>query len=229
MGCVPGPHVEPASDHSMLACFGASLDAGAHERVRRLFLSLCAQPLEGALNLHPAYASLLVDFDPLHPGAADLADELRRRIATASDSPASPPRLVEIPVCYGGEMGPDLEAVALHCGLAPAEVIERYSAPEYLVAFLGFSPGFPYLSGLDPTLATPRLASPRKLVPAGSVAIGGGQAGIYPSASPGGWRIIGRTPLQIFDPHRQPPALLEMGDRLRFRPISLEESQAWPG
>jgi len=223
------PRVEAASDHSLLVAFAASPDTGAHEQVRRLLLSLREAPRAGVLNLHPAYASLLVDFDPLRVGVADLADEIRQRLAAASASATAPPRLVEIPVCYGGEWGPDLEAVAGHCGLAPGQVIERHSGPEYLVSFLGFSPGFPYLSGLDPALATPRLASPRKHVPAGSVAIGGAQAGIYPSASPGGWRVIGRTPLRLFDPQRWMPALLEMGDRIRFRPVSLEEFQTWPG
>lgn len=229
MGCVSWPRVEAASDHSLLVSLAALPDARAHQQVQRLFVSLRAAPPPGVLNLHPAYASLLVDFDPLGVRVAGLEDEIRRRLESASVSATVPPRLVEIPVCYGGEWGPDLEAVAAHCGLAPLQVTERHSAPEYLVSFLGFAPGFPYLSGLDPALATPRLASPRKHVAEGSVAIGGAQAGIYPSASPGGWRIIGRTPLRLFDPHRPSAALLEMGDRLRFRPVSLEEFHAWPG
>jgi KipI family sensor histidine kinase inhibitor len=221
--------VEAASDHSLLVSLGASMDADAHERVRGLFLAMREALPEGVLNLHPAYASLLVDFDPLRVIAAELGDEIKRRLGAVSVTASAPARLIEVPMCYGGELGPDLEAVAAHCGLSNEEVIERYAAAEYLVAFLGFSPGFPYLSGLDPGLATPRLAAPRTYVPGGSVAIGGAQAGVYPAASPGGWRIIGRTPLRLFDAHRDPPALLEMGDRVRFRPVSLEEFEAWRG
>jgi KipI family sensor histidine kinase inhibitor len=122
-------------------------------------------------------------------------------------------------VRYGGEVGPDLEDVARHTGLAPERVIEVFSAAEYFVYFVGFSTCFPYLGGLPPELATPRLAAPRKQVPAGSVAIGGAQAGLYPLASPGGWRIIGRTDLRLFDPEGAPPGLLRMGDRIRFQPV----------
>jgi KipI family sensor histidine kinase inhibitor len=223
------PRVEAASDHSLLVSWGASIDTGAHERVRGLFLGLRETLPAGVLNLHPAYASLLVDFDPLRAVAFELAEEIRRRLGAVSVTASAPARLIDVPVCYGGELGPDLEAVAEHCGLSAGGVIERHAAAEYLVAFLGFSPGFPYLSGLDPALATPRLAAPRTHVPGGSVAIGGAQAGIYPAASPGGWRIIGRTPLRLFDAHRDPPALLQMGDRVRFRPAPLEEFEAWRG
>src|SRR5262249_55828790 len=133
-------------------------------------------------------------------------------------------RTIDIPVCYGGECGPDLEDVARHTGLAPAEVIARHSAVTYLVYFLGFSPGFPYLGGLAPELATPRLSAPRKRVPAGSVAIGGRQTGVYPVESPGGWRIIGRTDLRLFDPNAEPPALLRTGDSVRFVSVNARRS-----
>jgi KipI family sensor histidine kinase inhibitor len=125
-------------------------------------------------------------------------------------------RSVEIPVIYGGDQGPDLQNVAILAGLTTEEVIRLHSSAEYSVCFIGFLPGFPYLSGMDPRLAAPRLATPRPLVPAGSVGIAGGQTGIYPLDSPGGWRIIGRTTLTIFDPHREPPVLLKAGDRVRF-------------
>ncbi len=128
-------------------------------------------------------------------------------------------RTVEIPVVYGGESGPDLEDVARYAGMAPERVVELHASAQYLVYFLGFSPGFPYLGGLPAALAVPRLEAPRTRVPAGSVAIGGGQTGIYPVESPGGWRIIGRTPLLMFDSRQDPPALLAMGDRLRFVPV----------
>ena len=136
----------------------------------------------------------------------------RNRLAGHTEAP----RLVEIPVRYGREFGPDLEDVARHTGLTPERVIEMHSEAEYLVYFLGFAPGFSYLGGLPPELATPRLPAPRKRVPAGSVAIGGNQTGVYPIASPGGWRIIGHTNTKLFDPDAAEPVLLRMGDRLRF-------------
>ena len=134
--------------------------------------------------------------------------------------------LVEIPVCYDGEFGPDLGEVAEHAKLAQAEVIALHTASEYHVAMLGFAPGFPYLLGLDARLHAPRRASPRTRVPAGSVAIGGAQTGIYPRELPGGWRLIGRTPLTLFDAQRDPPALLAPGQRVRFRAISAQEFAA---
>jgi KipI family sensor histidine kinase inhibitor len=140
-------------------------------------------------------------------------------MATTTYAAEREPRLVEIPVRYGGESGPDLADVARHAGLSEERVVELHSAGEYLVYFVGFATCFPYLGGLPPELATPRLAAPRKYVPAGSVAIGGSQAGIYPLGSPGGWRLIGRTPLQLFDPAVSPPPLLRMGDRVHFVPV----------
>lgn len=217
------PLVEAASDHALLVTFGEVVDVRLHAAVRRLFVSLQTLPGRGVTNLHPAYASLLIDFDPLQIGTEELSTEVRARLAGEPGREPAPGRVVEVPVCYGGARGVDLEAVAAHCGLTPQQVVERHAAREYLVYFLGFSPGFPYLGDLDPALATPRLPSPRKLVPAGSVGIGGAQTGIYPTASPGGWRIIGQTPYRLFDPLRHPPALLEIGDRVRFRPISERE------
>jgi KipI family sensor histidine kinase inhibitor len=130
---------------------------------------------------------------------------------------------VEIPVCYGGECGPDIAAVAEHAGLLRDAVIARHTAAEYTVAMLGFAPGFPYLLGLDPSLQMPRRATPRTRVPAGSVAIGGAQTGIYPRELPGGWHLIGRTPLVLFDPQRELPCLLAPGDRVRFHAIEADE------
>jgi inhibitor of KinA len=129
------------------------------------------------------------------------------------------PRLVEIPVCYGGVYGPDLEAVARHTGLPPQELIRRHAAGSYRVYMLGFAPGFAYLGGMDEQLATPRKAEPRTAIPAGSVGIAGGQTGVYPLETPGGWQLIGRTPLPLFDAQRNPPSLLQMGNRVRFVPI----------
>jgi inhibitor of KinA len=135
-------------------------------------------------------------------------------------------RTVEIPVCYDPKFALDLEHVARHAQISPSEVVELHSAADYRVHCLGFTPGFPYLAGLPKKLATPRRVTPRKEIPGGSVAIGGAQAGIYPQRSPGGWNVIGRTPLRLFDPQKDPPALLRSGDRVRFRPIKQDEFEA---
>jgi KipI family sensor histidine kinase inhibitor len=141
---------------------------------------------------------------------------IRARLESAAAAVEVEPRVVEIPVTYGGEGGPDLADVARHTGLSAERVVELHSAAEYLVYFVGFSTCFPYLGGLPPELATPRLSAPRKHVPEGSVAIGGSQAGVYPLASPGGWRLIGRTAVRLFAANATPPPLLRMGDRVRF-------------
>jgi len=203
-----------ASDRSLLVVFDDRITLAAHRDVLRLTPLLRRVP--GVTNVHPAYASILIDFDPLairHSGVERAAAEL---FAEAAAAPVPEPRLVEIPVVYGGEYGPDLEGVAALTGHTPDEVVAIHSGAEYLVYFLGFSPGFPYLGGMPESIAAPRLETPRRRVPAGSVAIGGRQTGVYPMASPGGWRIIGRTPLRLFDLAADPPVLLQMGDRVRF-------------
>ena len=210
--------IQPASDRSLLISFGDEISLDAHTAVVRL--TRCLQGLRrGILNLHPAYTSVLVDFDPRLRSYAEVEALVRERMASHADAPPPESRHIEIPVHYGGESGPDLGDVARHAGLTEKRVIELHAAAEYLVYFVGFATCFPYLGGLPPELATPRLAAPRKQVPAGSVAIGGAQAGIYPLASPGGWRLIGRTHLKLFDLSASPPPLLRMGDRIRFVPV----------
>ena len=209
--------IRPASDCSLLLSFGDEISFDAHLAVARL--TRCLEGVPGILNLHPAYTSLLVDFDPRLRSHSQVEALLQELIASHSSDPPPEPRHVEIPVCYGGEFGPDLGDVARHTGFTEARVVELHAAAEYLVYFVGFSTCFPYLGGLPPELATPRLAAPRKHVPVGSVAIGGAQAGIYPLASPGGWRLIGRTHVRLFDPSASPPPLLRMGDRVRFIPV----------
>jgi KipI family sensor histidine kinase inhibitor len=176
-----------------------------HAAVRRL-----GQP--GVVELVPGYRTLLVVADPERAGALD---ELAARLPGLELPPAEAVagELVEVPVRYDGE---DLDEVARLTGLDADEVVRRHTAPEYTVAFLGFSPGFPYLVGLDPALRVPRRDTPRTSIPAGSVGLAGDQTGIYPSASPGGWRLIGRTEVTLFDPARDPPALLAPGGRVRF-------------
>jgi inhibitor of KinA len=177
------------------------------------------------IELVPAYTTIGVFLESTGAGTFD---ELRTRLERALErnvdtAPARLVPMIDVPVCYENEFAPDLEAVAQHTGLAPDKVVRRHAGAVYRVSCVGFTPGFPYLSGLPPELATPRRASPRKEVPAGAVAIGGTQTGIYPRKSPGGWNIIGRTSLRLFDVERDPPALFQAGDRVRFRKISREE------
>jgi inhibitor of KinA len=205
----------------MLVVFGDRIDI---DHARDILRFMAAARSEAFVrNLHPAYASVLVSFDPLVAAPSTVVDRLLTCWRRAQDIELPPERTVEIPVCYAPELGIDLEAVASHHGLSPDEIVRLHTSGSYRVRFLGFSPGFPYLSGLPAQLATPRLPTPRTHVPAGSVAIGGAQTGVYPLATPGGWRIIGRTPLRLFDPHRSPPALLQMGDHVTFRRISRAE------
>lgn len=222
--------LEFASDSSLMARLEGDSDLDQTEVVLGWFRSL--QTLRAQwpiLNFHPAFASLLIDFDPARCDPLKLKEFLEMHIRAIPDPPVSSGRLVDIMVQYGGSQGEDLRVVAHHGGLSEAEVIRRHASAQYRVAFLGFSPGFPYLRGLDPTLFCPRRRSPRTRVPAGSVAIAGHQAGIYPMESPGGWQVIGRTHQILFDPRRDPPTLLEPGDRVRFVPrASLEPCSPQP-
>jgi len=193
-----------------------------HAQVRRWDTHLRAHPPRGVRNIHPAYASLLVNFDPRVRTLAEVEAELRELLATVNPPEPTSSRRVELPTCYGGEFGPDLDEVARLAGMTPGEAAARHAGTEYLVHFLGFSPGFPYLGGPPEALGVARLPSPRTHVPAGSVAIAGGQAGVYPLASPGGWRLLGRTPVRLFDAARAEPALLALGDSVRFVPIAAE-------
>ncbi|HUA63532.1 MAG TPA: 5-oxoprolinase subunit PxpB [Verrucomicrobiae bacterium] len=204
-----------ASDRSILVSFGDQMSVEIHRDIVRLTRAL--HGTRGILNLHPAFTTLLIDFDPRLRDHAEIEALVRERIDHPGEESPTRPRTVEVPVRFGGEFGPDLDDVASHTGFAPRKVIELFCAAEYEVYFVGFSTCFPYLGGLPAELATPRLRAPRKHVPEGSVAIGGSQAGVYPLASPGGWRLIGRTSLRLFDPGAEPPPLLRMSDRVLFR------------
>ena len=171
----------------------------------------------------PSYRSLLVHYDPLQLSCEEVETFLSEMLQKCAETPPPESRLVEISTVYGGECGPDIEFVAEHSGLSVKDVIRLHSGATYTVYMLGFTPGFPYLGGLPEAIAAPRLPTPRKSVPAGSVGIAGPQTGIYPSATPGGWRLIGRTPVTLFDPQRSPPAVLRPGDQVRFVPTPAEE------
>lgn len=214
------PELVPLGDSALLIVLGDRIDPAANQRA--LAVSQALANLPGLTDRVPAYASVALHYDPLIWTRAELIDALGPFLAATEGGRVASRRLT-LPVLYGGEHGPDLVEVARYSGLNSAEVIARHAGSEYRVYFLGFTPGFPYLGGLDPALATPRRTSPRASVPAGAVGIAGTQTGIYPQTGPGGWQLIGRTPLRLFDPGRDPPCLLAPGDRLRFVPISPAE------
>jgi KipI family sensor histidine kinase inhibitor len=221
----PDPQIVAASDHSLLVVFGPDIQVQHHRAVVRLTHALLARRAPGVRNIHPGYSSVLVSFDP-RGVSHDALTALVRDCLHATPASEPSPRRLEIPVCYDATWGLDLQAVADAHGLSPDEVADLHTSVEYIVYFLGFSPGFPYMGTLPEALATPRLASPRTHVPAGSVALAGQQTGIYPVDSPGGWRILGRTPLRLFDPGAASPTALQMGDRVRFRRIDRGEFEA---
>lgn len=207
------PQLHPLGDRALLCSLPPPATLPQQQRI--WVLATLASEWEEVSEVVPGMNNLtLITKRPV----IDL-DTLSQRVLKSwpkLGSSASEGRMVEIPVVYGGSAGPDLDNVARHTGLSTREVIERHSNAEYVVYFLGFLPGFAYMGGLDASLATPRHTTPRVSIPAGSVGIGGEQTGIYPMASPGGWQLIGRTALQLFDPSQQPPTLLRPGDRVRF-------------
>lgn len=226
--------IEPLAEDALLLRFGAGIDAETNARVHAAANALRSADLPGISEIAPAYATLLVRFDPfswckgndalLKTIIEQLDPGLRRGDEPGGDSRVTATHtIVDIPVWYGDEFGPDIDSVAAHAGITTDEVVARHAGAEYSVAMLGFAPGFPYLLGLDPVLHVPRRAMPRTRVPAGSVAIGGPQTGIYPRELPGGWHLIGCTPLKLFDPQRDQPCSLAPGDRVRFRAIDADE------
>lgn len=217
-----GARFKPASDQSLLIYFGEQITIHANEQVRGLLSLLELEPITGVRNLHPAYCSLLVKFDPVKWRHEELEKELRKYLGRMDKVKLPEPRQVEIPVCYGGEFGPDLNDVAATNRMTPERVIELHTSATYLVYFLGFTPGFAYLGELPQELVMPRLPTPRKRVPVGSVGIAGNQTGVYPFETPGGWRLLGRTPLAMFRADREGLSLLSIGDRVRFVPIPRE-------
>jgi inhibitor of KinA len=230
---------QPSSDNSLLVYFDRPHEEStstqtpknkifveANENVRRLLQLLQSKPIEGVRNLHPAYSSLLVKFDAQKWRHDDLEKKLRGCLEQLNEVQLAPQRSVEIPVCYRADYGPDLNEVAERNGLTPEQVIELHTSTAYLVYFLGFVPGFAYLGELPERLLTPRLATPRRRVPAGSVAIAGSQTGVYPFETPGGWRLLGRTPVAMFHADRDGLSLLSIGDCVRFKAISPEQFAA---
>ena len=229
--------IEPLGDRAVLIRFGDVIDESVHARVMRAVRQLHRFPFHGMGEVVPAYGAVAVYYGGAWAGAgtadgdevssryASIVSHIERVLESSGDAvqAIAPARIVEIPVCYGEEYGPDIAVVAARAQLGESEVAVRHAAASYRVAMLGFSPGFPFLLGLPPELTCPRRDTPRRAVPAGSVGIAGRQTGVYPLESPGGWQIIGRTPLALFDVEREPPALLQPGDGVRFVAISRAE------
>ncbi len=216
------PRFLPAGDQALVVELGDTIDPQTNRRVHGLMDAIERAEVPGVFDLVPTYRSILVYYDPMRTSLSSLRASVNELYLDLEDQAIDQPRTVEIPTLYGGEYGPDLEFVAEHAGLTPQEIIDIHSGTDYLVHMMGFSPGFPYLGGLSERLATPRLETPRLEIPAGSGGIAESQTGVYPVASPGGWRLIGRSPLRMFDAEAEPPSRLAAGDYVRFVPIASE-------
>jgi inhibitor of KinA len=218
----------PLSEYAVTIRFSTNVDEAVNDYVHRVAVFLEQQKKDGIFDIVPTFSSVTVYYDPLVVGNyEEMCEWLRTELERVEQVEAPPSRTVVIPVCYGGEFGPDLEEVARFHGMTEEEVIAIHAQGRYRVYMIGFSPGFAYLGGLSPKIATPRRATPRTRVPAGSVGIAGSQTGVYPLATPGGWQIIGRTPLALFRPEHDEPSLLRAGDIVQFRPITEDEYRMW--
>jgi KipI family sensor histidine kinase inhibitor len=213
----------PSGDSGIIVRFGNAITEEINKRVHDLQSILEALQTKGIHEMIPAYTDLLILYNPLENSFASMSESIRKAIDSPSESKKQNQRLIKIPTCYEGEYGADLKEVAKKTGLSTDEVIKIHSSTNYLVYMLGFTPGFSYLGGMDERIACPRKKIPRKDIPAGSVGIADKQTGIYPIESPGGWQLIGRTPLNLFDPDREEVFLCNAGDKLRFVPISIQE------
>jgi KipI family sensor histidine kinase inhibitor len=210
-------------DQGLLVEYGDTINLDVNHKVRSMAIVLEKNMPAGIIEIIPTYRSLLIVYDPLQTTPTRLKKTLISLEERLPGIEIPPPGTVEIPVCYGGEFGPDIEFVAESHEITADEVIRLHIEPEYPIYMIGFTPGFPFLGGLPEALHTPRLETPRTLVPEGSVGIANNQTGIYPVASPGGWRLIGRTPVKLFAPERPNPFLYQAGDRIKFKAISSEE------
>ena len=211
-----------AGDSSVLIEFGKEISPEINGQITALVHLMKEQHIEGVVDMIPAFCSLLINYDPRVISYGKIRRRLEKLLKLEVRQEGGSRQVIQIPVCYGGQYGPDLENIASHAGLSPQEVIDIHCSGDYLIYMLGFLPGFSYLGGLDERIHTPRLANPRIRIPAGSVGIGGSQTGIYPLDSPGGWQLLGMTPVKTYDPARQSPILFEAGDYIRFVPVNEE-------
>ena len=213
--------IVPEGDASLLIQFEQVISPEVNQKIAAAAKLIRAQQISGIIDMIPTYCSLLINYNPLVISYEALFKRVESIVRMESHSEAGKKKVWEIPVVYGGAYGPDLSAIAEHAGISEEEVIKIHSSKDYLM--LGFLPGFTYLGGLDEKIHTPRLASPRVRIPAGSVGIGGSQTGIYPMDSPGGWQLMGMTPVKTYDPDRETPILVEAGDYIRFVPVTEEK------
>ena len=214
-------------DRGLLVEFGDEISREINEKVRRMALAVQDDIREGIVEVVPTYRSLLITYNPLLLPVEDLKKRLKRIEEGLQQAPLPEPKLTRIPAVYGGHYGPDLEEVARYHQISPEKVIQLHCSKPYLIYMIGFMPGYPYMGELPEELVTPRLKTPRLVVPKGSVAIAQRQTGIYSMESPGGWQILGRTPVELFDPGRDLPALLQMGDLVQFYQIGEKEFKEW--
>jgi KipI family sensor histidine kinase inhibitor len=221
------PNFRLMGDRALLVELGDEISPQVNRSIRALFMRLKDRGFEGIKELVPSYRSLTVVYDPLALSVPRLKSQITELIKTLDDFHPPDPRTVEIPVAYGGQYGPDLQWVADYHNITPEDVVRLHIEPIYQVYMIGFMPGYPYMGEVVAALVTPRRKTPRTHVARGSVGIAHRQTGIYSVASSGGWQIIGRTPVHLFDPHNQPPSLLEMGDRVKFVAIDAEEMDSW--
>ena len=218
------PTISPVGDRAISIDFGQVIDPTINRHIRQTIERIKALQLEGIIELVPTYCALLIEYDAMVYSYSEICNIIEPILEEGmTDTTNELVTVVEVPTVYGGEFGPDLSFVASHNHLSEDEVISIHSGTDYLVYMLGFIPGFTYLGGMDPRIATPRLSSPRTLIPAGSVGIAGEQTGTYPSDSPGGWQIIGRTPVTMYDMSKAQAALLNAGDYVRYVPIDESE------
>ena len=212
-----------AGDSSLLVEFGKEISPDINRRIAATIQLMREQNIEGVVDVIPAFCSLLINYDPRVVRYDQMKKRIEGLVSVDVRTGNQAKKIYEIPVLYGGEYGPDLPHIAEHAGLSQEEVIQIHSSADYLIYMLGFLPGFCYLGGLDERIHTPRLANPRLKFPAGSVGIGGSQTGIYPLDSPGGWQLMGMTPVKTYDPNREVPILVQAGEYIRFVPIDEAE------
>lgn len=215
-------NISPSGDSAIVICFGEKISELLNLKVRSLKLAIERQEVIGIIEMTPTYCSLMIHYNPLLIGYEHLIKKVSEINENLEEIDLPKPSIIDIPTLYGGEYGPDIENVARHNNLSTEEVIQIHASRAYQIYMLGFTPGFPYLGGMDERIATPRLATPRTKIVGGSVGIAGSQTGIYPIDSPGGWQIIGRTPLALYDPKCDEPILLKAGETIRFIPIDQE-------
>lgn len=230
--------LRPLGDHAVVIQLGTSIQQETHEMVKAVTTFFETRTIDWLVEFIPAFTTVTLYYDPIRIIESNkpfqntlpykiICSEIEHMLSQLTIGEQSDSRIVDIPVCYGGEFGPDIEEVVDHNHMSTEEVITKHSNGDYLVYMIGFAPGFPYIGGMSPDIATPRRESPRLKIPAGSVGIAGEQTGVYPIETPGGWQLIGRTPLKLFKPNNDDsPSLLKAGDRIRFTPISFEEYKA---